>query len=145
MALASNQKQQMAKRLQADAKLLAPEYAASLIADANGNPVVQLQDPSNSNAIVALMGIAPRSFSGFNIVAEISASAAEGLPEHELTLAVKSTTAVDKMAKFTKLAASVATSSLKIVSTSAAPALADLAAAPALEMPNDLRNGFTGR
>lgn len=142
MSLASNQKEQMAKRLKADLALLAPELAAASLQDSDSNPVIQLKDGSD---VVALAAIKRRSFNGFNVVAELSASAGEGYPEHELWLAVIDTTTLARQTKLTKLCAEMGCSSMKLVVTEAAPALADLVDANvSLELPNSARLGSVG-
>lgn len=139
MALASNQKEQMAKRLKQDLELLAPEFTASM-ADSS---TVELKSGST---VIALLSIRQRSFSGFNVVAELSSSAAEGLPEHEMWLVVKDDQSLTTMAKLTKAAAAMACSSLKIAVEAAVDA-ADVGDETKvdLEMPNDARVGFSGR
>lgn len=143
MALATNQKEQMAKRLQADAQILAPEFAVSSTTDANGNPVVLFKSGAT---VIAEMAIVPRSFNGFQIVAELSSSAAQGLPENEMWLVVKNDQSLATMAKLTKLALSASCSGMK-VEVEASVDLSDIGdeTKVVLEMPNDARNGFSGR
>lgn len=141
MALANNQRHQMAKRLNADIPKLEATYTASLV-DYNGDPEVIVKD--SSAVVVARILLKQRSFSGFNVVAELSSSAAEGLPEHECWLDMKDSLTFDKIAKLVKACDQVGASSLKILS-SAAPAEADLIDANVLaEIPNNARLGATG-
>jgi len=96
MALATNQRLQMAKRLQQSLQALAAEYTATLTADASGNPVVTLADPANSGALVAVLDLTPKQYNGFNIVNELSASAGQGYPESDLYLVMLDNAPVDK-------------------------------------------------
>jgi len=142
MALASNQSEQMAKRLKQELEKSAPELAAALKQDAAGAPVVELKDGAT---VVALMAIKRRTFSGFNIVNEISADAGNGYPEHELWLVVKDDTTLPRMAKLTKAATAIAASGLKLC-VEAAVDMADIGDETKvdLEMANDARLGFAG-
>lgn len=143
MALQSNHKDLLAKRLKQELSLLAPELSAKTLADADSDPVIELKDGAN---VVALAAIKRRTFTGFNIVNEISASAGNGYPEHELWLAVKNDISFERLAKLTKATSSMGCSTWKFIKTVAAPALADITEANvSLEMPNDARVGHSGQ
>jgi hypothetical protein len=140
MALASNTKEQIAKRLKQDIEKLAPELTCAAKAAADGQPMIEIKDGAT---VVALAAIKRKSFNGFNIVAEISSSAGEGLPEHDAFLIVKDDQSLVRMAKLAKAAAGVGCASLK-VAASAAPAEADMTDANTTEIPNDARLGAVG-
>jgi hypothetical protein len=142
MALVSNQTQQMAKRLKSDLAALAPEFALSSTTDASGDPVVQVK---NGATTIALMAIKRRTFAGFNIVNEISASAGNGFPEHEMWLVVKDDTTLAAMAKLTKAATTIACSGIKLLVEASAD-LTDIGDESKVvsEIPNDARLGFSG-
>lgn len=143
MALASNTKEQLAKRLKQDIEKLAPELSVSALqVAADGQPKLEVKSGSTTIAVVA---IKRRTYKGFNVVAELSESAAEGLPEHECWVALKSDATLAQTAKLVKASAALGCSALKLV-TSAAPAEADLVEANvAVEMPNDARVGHVGQ
>lgn len=149
MALATNARQQMARRLQQSLQLTCPEYQCSLSSDASGNPALQLQDPANDMANVAILDLAPKSFSGFNLVAELSPSSAVGLPETDLYLVILDSLKLDKMAKLMKAADRVGAASLKlcIMPSATHPVLSIADASDAnlsIELPNDAQVGFSG-
>lgn len=140
MALASNTKDQIAKRLKQDLEKLCPELACAAKAAADGQPMIEVKDGSD---VVALVAIKQKSFSGFNIVAEISSSAGEGMPEHDAWLVIKDDQSLTLAARLTKAVAGAGCASLKVVESSD-PAEADLVEADATEIPNDARLGATG-
>jgi hypothetical protein len=141
MALANNTRDQLAKRLKQDLQLLAPEFTVAVSACADGNPSLTL---SNAAGVQAYIAIKRRTYVGFNIVAELSASAAEGTPEHECWLDLNTGLGLVEVVKLTKAAAGIGCSSLKVLS-SAAPADADLVDANVLaDIPNDARVGYAG-
>lgn len=144
MALASNQKEQLAKRLKQDIEKLAPELSVSALqAGADGQPKLEVKKSDGST--LAVVAIRRRTYKGFNVVAELSESAAEGLPEHECWLCIKSTASMVETAKLVKAAAALGCSSLKLISD-ASPAEADLTEENvAAEMPNDARVGHVGQ
>ncbi len=142
MALASNQKDQMAKRLKQELEKSAPELAAALKQDASGDPVVELKSGAT---VVALLAIKRRTFSGFNIVNEISAEAGNGYPEHEMWMVVKDDTTLPTMLKLSKAAAAIACSGIKLAVEASAD-MADIGdeSKVDLEIANDARLGFAG-
>lgn len=86
MALASNTRYQLSNRLKADLLLRFPGYTVAQ-SIAAGTGLVDSGDyllalTNSSATIVALLAVSRRHYSGFNVVAELSSSAAEGLPEH---------------------------------------------------------------
>jgi hypothetical protein len=126
MALASNMKRQLARKLTDDMTALNPAYT------------VAAQD-------TAAMQIKRRAFIGFNIVAELSSSAGEGFPEHECWLVVKSTQDPLTVAQLMKAADLAGCSVVKFGEVTAAPALADLIDANIVaEIANNPRMGQTG-
>lgn len=143
MALASNTKEQLAKRLKQDIEKLAPELSVSALQmAADGQPKLEVKDGATTLAVCA---IKRRTYKGFNVVAELSESAAEGLPEHECWVALKSDASLAHTAKLVKAASALGCSVTKLVS-SAAPAEADLVdASVTVELPNDARNGQVGQ
>jgi len=86
MALANNQRYQLAERLQADLQLTngmtvtSSQTTGTNYAGAVGDPLLLVADSAGTN--VALIWITQRTFNAFNVVAELSQSAAVGLPEH---------------------------------------------------------------
>jgi hypothetical protein len=143
VALASNTKEQLAKRLKQDIEKLAPELSVSALQmAADGQPKMEVKSGSTTLAVVA---IKRRTYKGFNVVAELSESAAEGLPEHECWLVLKSDATLAQTAKLVKATAGLGCSVLKLVS-SAAPAEIDLVdSSVTVELPNDARNGQVGQ
>lgn len=143
MALASNTKEQLAKRLKQDISLLAPELSVSALeVAADGQPKLEV---TAGGTMVAVCAIKRRTYTGFNVVAELSESAAEGLPEHECWVSLSSSATLAQTAKLVKAAAGLGCSALKLIS-SAAPAEADLVDANvSVELPNDARVGFAGQ
>lgn len=144
MALASNQKDQLAKRVKQEIEKLAPELTVSSVQNgADGQPELTVK---SAGTVIALLAVRRRTYKGFNIVAEISESAAEGLPEHELWLAVDDSNTLVQNAKLLKAAFALGCSGLKLIVTVAAPVEADLVEANvSAELPNDARNGFVGQ
>ena len=138
MALKSNTREQLAKRLAEDLRQISPELAQVRSVDSAGNPVVQL-------AGKFWLVVRQRSFNGFQVVAELSSSAAEGLPEHELWLVANSTTAdIIEMAKVMKAAAQLGCSSIKVVSKAGATLADAIEAEVDAELPNT-RIGASGQ
>jgi hypothetical protein len=137
MALKSNHTDQMAKRLEQDLKLLAPELSIKLKADG-------LIEIKKAAAVLALAKLKRMSFDGFNIVAELSGSAGEGFPEHQAWLVIKNDATLGEIAKLVKAVAAAGAAELKVVE-SAAPAEADMVEANATSIPNDARLGAVGQ
>lgn len=135
MALANNQRLQMAQKLQADLKI-------------SMGLVIQMQDDNGNPAMVGsdvAFEIRQRQYNGFQMLAELSSSSAQGLPEHELWFVANNDLTLDAMAKYSKLAFSVGASSVKLV-LSDAPALEDMIDANVVaEIPNDIRLGAVGQ
>ncbi len=136
----TNQREQMAKRLKQDLEKLAPEFSVAP-STYNSEPLLSISD---NTGVVALAWLKPRSFEGYNIVAELSSDAGQGYPETELWLDVINSTSLARMAKLVKAATHIGASSFKLL-TSAAPATADLVDANVVEeLPNDPRIGASG-
>jgi hypothetical protein len=144
MALATNSRDQMAKRLQANLALRFPGYTIAASNDANGNPALIL---TNGSAVdVAAMSFVPRSFNGFNVVAELSSSAAVGLPETILMLAIRSDASQSVTSQIAMTAKGIGTSSMTLAFPgSATVANAIDATQQVVEFVNDARYGAAGQ
>lgn len=142
MALASNTKEQLAKRLKADIELR-EGYTAELGQLASGDPVLTIKDASAT--LLAYCSIARRSFNGFNVVAELSSSAAEGLPEHIAYLLMDSDNSALINSKLAVYVSQLGCSSMKLgfKSTIATSDLTD--ANVNAEIPNSARYGAVGQ
>lgn len=140
MPLSSNTKEQIAKRLKQDLEKLCPEFACAAKAAADGQPMIEIKDGAT---VVALAAIKQKKFNGFNIVAEISSSAGEGMPEHDAWLVIKDDRSLTEAAKLAKAVGGAGCASMKVVESSD-PAEADMDDANAAEIPNDARLGATG-
>jgi hypothetical protein len=142
MALASNQKEQMAKRLKQELELSATEYTIAAKQDADSDPVIEVK---LSTTVVALIAIKRKTFTGFNIVNEISSSAGNGFPEHDMWLVVKDDLTLVGMAKITKAAAAIGCSTMKIAVEASAD-LTDIGdeSKVVAQLPNTARYGFSG-
>lgn len=137
MALKSNQTEQMAKRLKQDLEKLAPELKVAAQAAS-----LEIKDGED---VVARIALKRREFEGFNIIHELSSSAGQGYPEHELWLALKDDSSLERCAKLVKAACAAGASELKLVKTADAPAEADMVEANvAITLPNDARLGAIG-
>ena len=143
MALASNTKEQLAKRLKQDIEKLAPELSVSTLqAAADGQPKLEVKSGSTT---VAVCAVKRRTYKGFNVVAELSESAAEGLPEHECWVVIKSDATLSQTAKLVKAASTLGCSVTKLVS-SEEPSESDLVdSSVTVELPNDARVGQVGQ
>lgn len=142
MALASNTKEQLAKRLKADIELR--DSSLTVVSDVSsaGDPVLTIKSGAT---VVGLCMISRRSFAGFNVVAELSSSAAEGLPEHVAFLLQLNTNSQLLTAKLAMVVKQLGTSSVQL-GFKAAPVIADLVAANVSEeIPNDSRVGAAGQ
>lgn len=144
MALATNTRFQIAKRTKADIELREPTYSVRQSESAAGNPLLIIND---GVADIAGILIEQRNYDGFNVVAELSASAAEGLPEHVMWLAIDSGQSTTVVARLVAAAKQIGTSSLKMVLNQAAPITeaAFVDANVATEIVNDARNGASGQ
>ena len=142
MALASNVRDQLAKRLKADIELRDASLVATIGASAGGDPLLTIKSGAT---VVALCLISRFTYSGFNVVAELSSSAAEGLPEHSAYLMQLNTNSQLLTAKLAMVVKMIGTASVKL-GFSAAPVEGDLIAANvAEEFPNDARSGAAGQ
>lgn len=145
MALATNTKQQMIKRLKRDLELAHPEIAIVDSPDASGNPGLML---SIASVDVSHILLKSRSFNGFNVVAELSSSAAEGLPETDLFLQIDNNAAgmsYDVAAKIMHKAGKLGCSVIKLIASAASPAAANaIDANVTSEIANDARLGAVG-
>jgi|GEM_PF-6128817 len=143
MALASNTREQLAKRLKADIEIREAGYVADLGSTAAGDPLLTIKNAAGT--VIAYANIARRSFSGFNVVAELSSSAAEGLPEHICYMLIDSDEANAVKAKLSIYAFTLGCSSTKLgfMSTITAADLTD--ANVAIEIANSGRYGAVGQ
>lgn len=142
MALANNQRDQLAKRLKADIEVR-EGYTVDLSYLSSGDPLLTIKNTSAT--IIAYCSIARRSFDGFNVVAELSSSAAEGLPEHVAYMLVDSDEADAVKAKLSVYAYSLGCSSTKL-GFKAVIASSDLVDANVnAEIPNSARLGAVGQ
>jgi hypothetical protein len=139
MALATNTLLQIQKKLQAILVARFPGYVVSPSVDANGNPALILNDGSADRAAMAIV---QRSYNGFNVVAELSASAAVGLPETVIMLAIRSDATQVLTADIAMSVKEMGTSSM----TFAFPAAATVAAAidPAQQVQEWVNDAFLG-
>lgn len=148
MALAGNTRFQLAERLQADIQLREPTYtvvSSTQVTAVPGDPLLTVKNASA--ATIAIIAIDRRTFSGFNVVAELSSSAAEGLPEHigyMLIDTAQSQTVVSKMVAYL---VKIGFSSVQIGFVAAGSLTeANLTAANvAFELSNDARYGASGQ
>lgn len=142
MSLASNHKDQMAKRLKADLELRG--YSATIDLTAANDPLLTIKSGATK---LAICQITRRSFNGFQVVAELSTSAAEGLPEHIAYLLVDSAASQLNTSKLAMFVKALGTSSMKlgfVVNASLTEAnLTD--ANVAAEIGNDARSGASGQ
>ena len=143
MALASNHKEQLAKRLKADLEIRNPSLTVDLSVRSSGAPLLTVKSGAT---IVSVVSVVQRSFSGFNVVAELSSSAAEGLPEHVVNMLQLSTNSQLLTSKLTLTAFSLGASSLNIGFKSS-PVESDLDTASNFseEIPNSARYGASGQ
>lgn len=142
MALASNTREQLAKRLKADLQLRDPSLTVDSGLSAAGDPLLTVK---NGATVEMTVLISRRSYNGFNVVAELSQSAAEGLPEHVCYAQILNTLGQLKTAKYAMFVKQLGTSSMKL-SFDAAPAEANMTDANvAEEIANDARVGAVGQ
>lgn len=142
MPLANNQREQLGSRLEADIGLREPGLTITKSLGADNEPIFLVSSGGNEEAAFA---IEKRSFDGFNVVAELSSSAAEGLPEHITWLAIDTGATQLFAAKMMQLAVNVFASSIKMVfeaSITVASVLDESKVAE--ELSNDARNGASG-
>jgi hypothetical protein len=80
MARQSNVRDQLMQKFKKAMSALAPSLTVvDAAALSDGSPAVTIKSGATA---IAFFAIAPRAYSGFNVVAELSSSAAEGTPEH---------------------------------------------------------------
>lgn len=144
MALATNTRIQMMKRLKRDIQLSIPSLVIT-DSPAGSEPGIML---SVAGVDVAHASIKPKTFNGFNVVAELSSSAAEGYPESELYLQID-TNAVgmdyNMAAKIMHNASKLGCSLIKLIASTAAPDPANaIDSNVTAEIANDARLGAVG-
>jgi hypothetical protein len=149
MALATNTKYQLADRLQADLQFAGYTVTRALATGSNevaaGDPLLTVVNSGSTK--VALISIDQRTYNGFNVVAELSSSAAVGLPEHVCYLAINSAASQLDTAQLALITKRLGTSSVQL-SFQAVGNLDEahlLAANVSAEVANDPRNGASGQ
>lgn len=140
MALANNTRFQLAQRLTQNLKSLNPDCTIAQSTDGI-DPALAISDTSG---VIAVAVIRQKTFIGLNIVAEISSSAGEGTPEHDLFLAMLPTTSPSRASKLSKAASLLGTASLKIVEDATPLAAHCVDANVTAEIPNSAEFGSVG-
>ena len=142
MALMNNMREQLAKRLAADIPLRVPSMVVAQSVMASGDPMLTI---SVSGTAIAVAAITRRTYNGFNVVAELSASAAEGLPEHFCWMMIKDNQTQLVTAELAMIAKQLGTSAVKLgfVASPAEGSLVD--ASVSVEFANDARLGAVGQ
>lgn len=148
MALATNTKDQLAKRLQADIQLREPTYtvdSSTQVTAVPGDPLLTVKDAGASK--IAIIAIDRRTFSGFQVVAELSSSAAEGLPEHVAYMLIDTAQSQTVVSKMVMYLGHIGFSSVKVgFVASGSLTEANLTDANvAFELANDPRYGASGQ
>lgn len=143
MPLANNQKEQLADRLEADIKLREPSFTVTRDLGASDEPILLVDSGSGVDAAFA---ISKRTFDGFNVVAELSSSAAEGLPEHIAWVAVDTGATQILSMKYMQMAVDAGTSSIKVAfeATIDKDSVLDESLVAA-ELPANARTGASGQ
>lgn len=142
MSLASNTSDQLAKRLKADLQLRDASLTVDMSLNAAGEPLLTVKNGATVEACIALQRL---SYNGFNIVAELSSSAAQGLPEHVCYLQILNSLGQLKAAKYGMFVKALGTAALKL-SFNAAPGEANMTDANVAEqIANDARLGTAGQ
>ena len=145
MALQTNQRQQMIKRIKQTIKLSIPSVTVSDAPLASGEPGIML---TIASVDVAHISLQPKTFNGFNVVAELSTSAAVGFPETELFLQLDTAAAgmsYDMAAIIMHNASKLGCSSIKVIASTASPAAANAVDANVTsEIANDAILGSVG-
>lgn len=116
---------------------LAPSFTLAQTSLSDGSPALEIRSGAT---LIALAAIQPRSFSGFNIVGDISSSAGEGTPESVAKLYVDTdasgaTRSVEAL--LFSLVAKVGCSATELYEGTAAPAEAAL-------IPSNLQQTLAG-
>jgi hypothetical protein len=154
MALATNTRDQLGKRLAADLALtngMTVTVAQTL--GNGGNPGCPIAgDPlltvfNSAGTKIALISIDQFTFNGFNVVAELSSSAAVGLPEHMTYLLVNSAASQLDTSLLSAVVKRLGTATIKYgfvaVGSLTEANLSD--ANIAFQLPNDSRLGASGQ
>jgi hypothetical protein len=134
------------ERLTRDLQLIAPEF--TLVSDQlpDGSPALKIEDASAN--IIAYVAINPLHFNGFQVVAELSSSAAEGLPEHRMWLAINTSQSAmnyNEAAVLVQATARIGCAQLNLIVTTSALSSAIIADANITRViPNDARLGASG-
>ena len=143
MPLANNQREQLAKRLKADIELRESDWVVTTSTATGGEPVLEVD---NGSGDIAFFAISKRTYAGFNVVAELSSSAAEGLPEHITWLAVDTGASQLETAKLMKIASDLGASSIKLAFQATVDSTDVLDEAKVVaELPNNTRSGASGQ
>ena len=142
MPLANNQRDQLGDRLEADIKLREPGFTVTRATGATGEPILLVDSGSGVDAAFC---ISKRTFSGFNVVAELSSSAAEGLPEHICWVAVDTGASQILSMKYMQMAVDAGCSSVKVAFEATIDSASVLdETLVAAELPANARTGASG-
>lgn len=152
MALATNTRFQLADRLNADLSATNGYVVSSSLTLGTGSGgAPQANDPiltvSLAGTNQAAICISQRHFNSFNVVAELSSSAAEGLPEHVAYVLINSSATQVNTTLISAIAKRLGTSSVKFgyVSVGNLNENNMTDANVAFELPNDSRSGASGQ
>jgi len=149
MARQSNQKDQLTRRLKQMCKRFLSDYTVGDLALTGAGFAQQgVTVTSSGGVLLALLAVKQRSFSGFNVVAELSSSAGEGLPEHELWVCEDSDASGMTnifLARLMAVASKLGCSSIKFIDSTSTPAESVLTEANVdVEIPNSDQLGAVG-
>jgi hypothetical protein len=145
MARQSNQRNQLMSKFKRALSRLAPAYSLVDSSLSDGSPAIEIKSGST---VLMYAAIQQRSYSGFQVVAELSSSAAEGTPEHALLLAIDSdagANTADVVALISAIAAKVGCSEFKVYTSTSTPSSSILVDANLKQtIPNDPELGSVG-
>jgi hypothetical protein len=145
MSLPTNSRIQMMKRLKQDIQYSIPSLTITDSPLSTGEPGIMLSVSGTDVAHVAIKG---RDFNGFNVVADLSSSAAVGFPESELFLQIDTNAAgmdYNMAAKIMHNVSKLGCSINKVIASTASPAAANAVDANVTaEIANDARLGAVG-
>jgi hypothetical protein len=152
MSLATNTRIQLGERLQADLRLREPSWTISTAYALGTTPTgPNAGDPLISvvvsGSLVAEVALSAMQFNGFNVVAELSSSAAQGLPEtvaYLLTDTTQSQLVTQKLGAYVK---QLGTAALNVgfVASASINEAAFVPSNIAFTIVNDARSGAAGQ
>jgi hypothetical protein len=126
MSLATNTRDQIVRRLKRNIELTVPNSTVVLSQCTSADAVAAGESPSLivsiSAVAVAYIAALPKSFNGFNVVAELSSTSANGLPETDLFLQFDEAAAsysIDAVQRLVYQCGRMGCSELDIINTSA--------------------------